>query len=71
MDFSLGLQTMVGLPGSDEEKELDTARKVVGLAPAIVRIYPTLVIRGTHLEKNVPQRRIRASRPGAGSKPMQ
>ncbi len=49
--FNLGIQTMVGLPGSNREKEIATAKKVVELKPDIVRIYPTLVIKGTYLEK--------------------
>lgn len=49
--FVLGIQTMIGLPGDDFEKALNTANKVVELAPEIVRIYPTLVIKDTYLEK--------------------
>jgi radical SAM enzyme (TIGR01210 family) len=47
----LGIQTMVGLPGSNRSRELETAEKVVELGPQILRIYPTLVIKGTFLEK--------------------
>lgn len=49
--INLGIQTMVGLPGSNPSKELETAEKVVKLEPKILRIYPTLVIKGTLLEK--------------------
>lgn len=49
--FVLGIQTMIGLPGDSFEKAVNTAKKVVELAPNIVRIYPTLVIKGTHLEQ--------------------
>jgi histone acetyltransferase (RNA polymerase elongator complex component) len=49
--FVLGIQTMIGLPGDDFEKALNTANKVVELEPKIVRIYPTLVIKDTYLEK--------------------
>ncbi|WP_010252479.1 elongator complex protein 3 [Acetivibrio cellulolyticus] len=49
--FVLGIQTMIGLPGDDFEKAVKTAKKVVELAPQIVRIYPTLVIKETYLEK--------------------
>lgn len=49
--FTLGIQTMIGLPGDSREKDISTARKVVELEPEIVRIYPTLVIRDTYLEK--------------------
>lgn len=48
--FRLGIQTMVGLPGDDREKDISTAEKVTGIAPEIVRIYPALVIKGTYLE---------------------
>ncbi len=50
MGFILGIQTMIGLPGDNYEKSLNTARKVVELLPDIVRIYPTLVIKSTYLE---------------------
>ena len=49
--FELGLQTMVGLPGDTRERDIYTANKIVDLKPAIVRIYPVLVIKGTCLEK--------------------
>lgn len=49
--FTLGIQTMIGLPGDTREKALDTARMVMDMAPQVVRIYPTLVIRDTYLEK--------------------
>ena len=49
--FRLGLQMMIGLPGDSEEKCLSTAKKFVGLCAKDVRIYPTLVIKGTPLEK--------------------
>jgi len=47
----LGLQTMIGLPGDDAQKDMETAQKVIALKPDMVRIYPTLVIKGTYLEK--------------------
>ncbi len=49
--FSLGIQTMIGLPGDTLEKTLNTARAVIAIVPDIVRIYPTLVIRDTFLQK--------------------
>ena len=49
--FKLGIQTMTGLPGDTREKSLQTARKVIGIAPEMVRIYPVLVIKGTELER--------------------
>lgn len=49
--FELGIQTMIGLPYDSKEKDLSTARSILDLSPQIVRIYPTLVIKGTFLEK--------------------
>ncbi|MBE7056975.1 MAG: radical SAM protein [Ruminococcaceae bacterium] len=49
--FSLGIQTMPGLPGATYKDEITTALRVIELKPDIVRIYPTIVIRGTDLEK--------------------
>ena len=49
--FELGLQMMTGLPGDTYEKSLQTANEFVKLKPDTVRIYPTLVIKGTYLEK--------------------
>jgi len=51
MGFKLGMQTMTGLPGDTRDKSLTTARKVISMAPEIVRIYPVLVIKGTELER--------------------
>lgn len=47
--FSLGLQMMTGLYGSTPEKDLLTARGLAALKPDTVRIYPTVVLRGTEL----------------------
>jgi len=47
----LGIQLMVGLPGDNFRKDLDTTRQVIQLHPDMVRIYPTLVIKGTELEQ--------------------
>lgn len=48
--FSLGLQMMTGLPGSDGDADRRTARTLIGLRPDTVRVYPTLVLRGTAFE---------------------
>lgn len=48
--FSLILQMMTHLPGSDDEKDIYTARKIASLAPDGVRVYPTVVVRDTALE---------------------
>ncbi len=49
--FELGLQMMIGLPGDTLEKSKDTARQIVQLGASNTRIYPTLVIKDTELEK--------------------
>ena len=47
----LGLQMMTGLPGDSTEKCLYTARKFRELGAKETRIYPTVVLRNTHLAK--------------------
>ena len=48
--IGLGMQMMIGLPGDNMEKSMDTARQIAELGADNTRIYPTLVIRGTVLE---------------------
>ena len=47
--FELGLQMMTGLYKSDFQKDLYTAKEIVKLHPKTVRIYPTVVLKNTHL----------------------
>jgi histone acetyltransferase (RNA polymerase elongator complex component) len=47
----LGLQIMTGILMSSPETDMETARSVAALKPDTVRIYPTVVIKGTELEK--------------------
>lgn len=49
--FTLGLQMMTGLPTDTDGKSLHTADEIIKLKPDIVRIYPTLTIKDTFLEK--------------------
>ena len=49
--FSLGLQMMTGLYKSSEADDLITAKRLIELQPDTVRIYPTITIKSTHLEK--------------------
>jgi len=47
--LALILQMMTGLPGDSREKSLYTAARFVEMRPNGVRIYPTVVVRGTLL----------------------
>lgn len=49
--FELGVQMMTGLYGDTNEKALQTAKKLISLSPDTVRIYPTVVLKGTELER--------------------
>ena len=49
--FELGLQMMTGLYGDTPEKAVDTAKRFVALNPQTVRIYPTVVLEGTELDR--------------------
>ena len=58
--FELGLQMMTGLYKDTNEKAVESAKKIISLAPDTVRIYPTVVLKDTYLaelylrEKYVP-----------------
>ncbi len=47
--FSLGLQMMTGLYKSSDELDRESAHEIAGLKPDTVRIYPTVVLKGTEL----------------------
>ena len=49
--LELGVQMMTGLPGDTDDTALETARQLIALRPATVRIYPTVVLAGTELER--------------------
>ena len=49
--FEVGLQLMPGLPGDNRETFLETVGKCIALAPSFVRIYPTIVLSSTPLER--------------------
>lgn len=47
--FNLGLQMMIGLPGSSTNNSLITAQKIKEFGASETRIYPTIVIKDTSL----------------------
>lgn len=49
--FTLGHQIMPGLPGDSFDKDIETAKKSIEMKPDICRIYPSLVIKDTPMEK--------------------
>ena len=49
--YRLGLQMMIGLPGDNAQGALATARRMAGWSPDFVRIYPTLVLKGSLQEQ--------------------
>lgn len=49
--FTLGHQIMLGLPGDTKEKDIETTQRSISMAPDIARIYPSLVIKDTPMEK--------------------
>ena len=49
--YAIGLQMMMGLPGQDVSSAMTTALDIAGLYPDFVRIYPTLVLKNSRLEK--------------------
>lgn len=49
--FSLGLQMMTGLYGSDYAKDYETALSLAILKPDTMRIYPTVILKNTELQK--------------------
>jgi histone acetyltransferase (RNA polymerase elongator complex component) len=51
LGFGLGLQMMIGLPGDNHAKAIETARKIIDLNADETRIYPCLIIRDTQLHK--------------------
>lgn len=50
-DYTIGLQLMVGLPGETFENLIQSAHRIAALQPDFVRIYPTLVIKGSPLAR--------------------
>lgn len=49
--FEFGVQMMTGLYGDNNETAIETARKLIALSPDTARIYPTVVLENTELER--------------------
>lgn len=49
--IKLGLQMMTGLYGDSDETCKESLEKIIELSPDCVRIYPTLVLKGTYLDE--------------------
>jgi histone acetyltransferase (RNA polymerase elongator complex component) len=48
--FEVGLHLMIGLPGDNCDRFLQTLDRVIELEPNFLRIHPTLVLRGAPIE---------------------
>ena len=57
--FELGLQMMTGLYKDSDEKDIETAKQLIALQPDTVRIYPTVVLKGTYLAELYEQKAYR------------
>jgi histone acetyltransferase (RNA polymerase elongator complex component) len=57
--FEVGVQIMIGLPGDSAQQFTATIEEVIETSPHFVRLYPTLVIKGTALERWFRQGRYR------------
>ena len=55
--FSVILQMMTGLPGDSGSQSVETAERIISLRPDGVRIYPTVVLRGTELAQAMEEGR--------------
>ncbi|MDD2482610.1 MAG: radical SAM protein [Lutispora sp.] len=53
--FIAGVQLMIGLPYDNENKAMETVKKIVELKPHIARIYPALIIKDTLMEEMYKQ----------------
>lgn len=57
--YETGIQMMVGLPGDDDQTALASGAAIAALAPAFVRIYPTVVLAGSPLGQWYAEERYR------------
>ena len=49
LNYEIGVQLMVGLPGDTPERAIASALRVARLKPDFIRIYPTVVLAGSPL----------------------
>ena len=49
LNYEVGVQLMVGLPGDTPERLMASAQRVAHLKPDFIRIYPTVVLAGSPL----------------------
>jgi histone acetyltransferase (RNA polymerase elongator complex component) len=49
LNYEIGAQLMVGLPGDSPERSIASALRVARLKPDFIRIYPTVVLAGSPL----------------------
>jgi histone acetyltransferase (RNA polymerase elongator complex component) len=49
LNYEVGVQLMVGLPGDTSERAIASAQRVARLKPDFIRIYPTVVLAGSPL----------------------
>jgi histone acetyltransferase (RNA polymerase elongator complex component) len=57
--FEVGIQLMIGLPGDCAQTFTSTVEEVIAMRPHFIRLYPTVVIKGTQLEQWFLQGRYR------------
>ena len=50
-NIDLGIQLMPGLPGSTFETDFESAKEAVKIGPQNMRVYPTLIIKDTEMER--------------------
>jgi histone acetyltransferase (RNA polymerase elongator complex component) len=50
-NFEVGIQLMIGLPGDNAQTFTSTVEEVIAMRPHFIRLYPTVVIKGTHLHQ--------------------
>jgi histone acetyltransferase (RNA polymerase elongator complex component) len=49
LNYEVGVQLMVGLPGDTPERLIASAQRIARLRPDFIRIYPTVVLAGSPL----------------------